>query len=134
MFHNLYINKLFCIFAIIEITTIQKMTDITFHPSKHLRTSDKIWTLKSIAGEDLYLSELESNGRVIDGDFITRLLGKVDSPFYLSASGDFLFSAPLEIFKEEHGPLKKISTLEALELLSVPSLEGVIERGSTKLK
>jgi hypothetical protein len=45
-----------------------------------------------------------------------------------------IFSAPLEVHEEEHGPLKKITALEALELMSIPALERVVEQGSALIR
>ncbi len=104
-----------------------------FQPSKFLRDPSKMWTLKALAGEKLFAKELEANYGVIDGDFIEMLIAKVDLPFYLSADKGYLFGAPLEIHKAEHGPLKKLTAKQALKLLSVPALERVVEQGSAKL-
>ena len=106
---------------------------ILFQPSKHLREDAKIWTLIRLVGEDRFLKELNSNYRVLDGDFIEKLMGKVDLPFYLSEDESYLFAAPLEIHKEEHGPLKKLTAKQALRRLSIPALERVVEQGSAKL-
>ncbi len=109
------------------------MDQILFHPSKYLKDQDNIWTLKALAGENLFKKELESNCGVIDGDFIEQLMSKVDMPFYLTVDKTYLFAAPLEIHEMEHGKLNKISAKQAMDLLSVPALERVLEQGSAKL-
>lgn len=106
---------------------------VLFQPSKYLRDPSQIWALKHLVGEHLLVKQLNANYQVLDGQLVEQLMGKTDLPFYLSENREYIFAAPLQIHKDEHGQLKKITAKQALKYLSVPALERVVEQGSAKL-
>ena len=101
---------------------------LDFIPTRYLKTEDQVWTLKNLVGEERFNEALIANGHVLDGQLVESLVAGIQRPFFLSGNRRFIFSVDFENVKASHGPLKRLTALEALRMLDVPRLEQAIEK------
>lgn len=101
---------------------------VDFRSTRYLKTEDKVWTLKNLVGEKRFNEALIANGHVLDGRVVESLVAGIQRPFFLSGNKRFIFSVDFENIRASHGPLKKLTALEALRMLDVPRLEEAVEK------
>ncbi len=95
--------------------------------------NDKVWHLGALIGEDIVSEAVSANGGQLTSKLIIDLLTIHPLPFYIDANESILFLGNNKLAELELGPLKPISSVEAVQRYGLAKLEEASEKSYTRV-